>query len=110
MKRNNEYNRDDNDPYCHIDLAKDYNMQLSPLSSPSSSLNISKWKDERLEFIDIAQGLKEILHGSGFTVEKILDCGPSHIATILGISDHIGEIIYHETKKAARNIISNTNF
>ena len=110
MKGNNEYNRYDNDPYCQIDLAKDYTMQLFPLSSPSSSLNISKWKDERLEFIDIAQGLKEILQQSGFTVEKILDCGPSHIAAILGISDRIGEIIYQETKQATKNIISNTNF
>ena len=110
MKRNNEYNRDDIDPYSQIDLAKDYNMQLFPLSSPRSSLNISKWKDERLEFIDIAQWLKEILQQSGFTVEKILECGPSHIATILGTSDRIGGIIYQQTKQATRNIISNTNF
>ncbi|MGE3860030.1 MAG: hypothetical protein AB7F53_08585 [Nitrososphaeraceae archaeon] len=110
MKRNNEYDRDDNDPYYKIALAKDYNIQLFPLSSPPSSLNISKWKDERLEFLDIAKGLKEILQRSGFTVEKILDCGPSHVSAILGISDRIGEIIYQETKKTTRNIISNTNF
>jgi hypothetical protein len=35
----------------------------------------------------------------GFTVEKILDCGPSHIAEILGIDDYIKQLIYHETKK-----------
>ena len=92
-----------------IIMAKNSNLQI-PLSSPSSLMNITPWKDERLELIDISKGLIEILQDSGFTVEKILDCGPSHIAEILGIDDYLGEIIYQETKKATRNIISNSNF
>ena len=83
-------------------------MQL-PLSSPSSSINIAKWQDQRLD-LEIPKGLIEMLQHFGFTVEKILDCGPSHIAEILGIDDYLGEIIYLETKKAIRNIISNSNF
>ena len=105
---NYEYNNNNNDDYYPI-LIKDSNLQL-PLSLPSSSINIAKWKDPRLELIEIPKGIIEILQRSGFTVEKILDCGPSHIAEILGIDDYLGEIIYLETKKAIRNIISNSNF
>ena len=101
---NNNYN-----DYYQIIMAKNSNLQL-PLSSPSSSLNIAEWKDERLELIEIPKGLIEVLQNTGFTVEKILDCGPSHIAEILGIDDYIGELIFQETKKATRNIISNSNF
>jgi hypothetical protein len=84
-------------------MAKNSNLQI-PLSSPSSLMNIAEWKDERLELIEIPKGLIEILQDSGFTVEKILDCGPSHIAEILGIDDYIGELVYQETKKATRNL------
>jgi len=103
------YEDDNNDYYYPIIMAKDSNLQL-PLSSPSLSINIAKWKDQRLELVEIPKGLIEILQDSGFTVEKILDCGPSHIAEILGIDDYLGEIIYQETKKTTRNIISNSNF
>ena len=99
-----------NDDYYPIIIAKDSNLQLPLSSTSSSSLNIAKWKDERLEHIEIPKGLIEILQDSGFTIEKILDCGSSHIAEILGRDDHIGEIIYQETRKATRNIISNSNF
>ena len=104
------YDGDNNYNYYYpIIMAKNSNLQI-PLSSPSSLMNIAPWKDERLELIDISKGLIEILQDSGFTIEKILDCGSSHIAEILGIDDHIGEIIYQETRKATRNIISNSNF
>src|ERR687895_564009 len=102
-------NNNNNNDYYPIIITKDSNLQL-PLSSPSSLMNIAKWKDERLELVEIPRGLIEILQNSGFTIEKILDCGPSHIAEILGIDDYLGEIIYLETKKATRNIISNSNF
>lgn len=92
-----------------IIMVRDSNFQLS-LSSQSSSTSIANKKDDRLELIEIPRGLIEILQNSGFTIEKILDCGPSHIAEILGIDDYLGEIIYLETKKAIRNIISNSNF
>ncbi len=103
--RDNEYN----DDYYQIALSEDSNLKF-PLSSPSSLMNIAPWKDQRLELIDIPMGLIEVLQNTGFTVEKILDCGPTHIAEILGIDDYMGELIYHETKKATRNIISNSNF
>ncbi len=98
-----------------IIVVKNSNSQLSEStpSSSSSTINIAETvnkKDERLELVEISKGLIEILQDAGFTVEKILDCGPSHIAEILGIDDYLGEIIYQETKKAIRNIISNSKF
>ena len=108
----NDHAEDNNyyDDYYPILITKDSNLQL-PLSLPQSLvMNLAKWKDQRLELIDIPKGLIEVLQNTGFTVEKILDCGPSHIAEILGIDEHIGEIIYQETKKTTRNIISNSNY
>lgn len=93
-----------------IIMAKDSNLQLPLSSTSSSSLNISPLKDEWLELIEIPKGLIENLQYVGLTVEKILDYGSSHIAEILGIDYYIGQLIYHETKKATRNIISSSNF
>jgi hypothetical protein len=61
--------------------------------------NVENTKDERLELVEISKGLIEMLQNAGFTIEKILENGPSHIAEILGIDVYVGEIIYHETKK-----------
>lgn len=72
-----------------------------------SSTNITSVKDERLELVEISKGLIEILQDAGFTVERILENGPSHIAAILGIDDYVAQIIFNETKKATSNIASN---
>ena len=61
-------------------------------------------RDERLELVDISKGLIEMLQNAGFTVEKILDNGPSYIVETLGIDVYVGEIIYNETKKASNNV------
>jgi hypothetical protein len=37
-------------------------------------------KDERLELVEISKGLIDMLRSAGFTIEKILENGPSHIA------------------------------
>ena len=42
-------------------------------------------RDERLELVDISKGLIEMLQNAGFTIESILDNGPSHIAETLGM-------------------------
>jgi hypothetical protein len=79
----------------------------SSLPSQVSSTNITNVKDERLELVEISKGLIEILQDAGFTVERILENGPSHIAAILGIDDYVAQIIFNETKKATSNITSN---
>ena len=78
-----------------IIIVKDYNFQLSESSSSSAS-SIDIWetvnkKDERLELVEISKGLIEILQDAGFTIEKILDNGPSAIATILGNNNRKSE-------------------
>ena len=100
-----------------ITIIKDSNLQLylpSSLLSQHQSLpsiiKIPIWKDERLEHLDIPKGLIELLHINGFTVERILEYGPSQIADILGIDDYIAQIIFSETTKNTSNIISNYNF
>lgn len=87
---------------------KDSNLQLLSSSSQSSSTNIANTKDERLDLIKISKGLVEILQSNGFTVEMILEYGPSQIAEILGIDVYIGKIIYDETKKVTSNINPNS--
>ena len=46
--------------------------------------------------LEIADGLKELLIDYGFTCEKILRIQSSQLASILGVEDYIGKIIYHE--------------
>ena len=71
----NDYADDIHDSdYYPIMIAKDSNLQV-PLCLPSSLMNIAPWKNQRLELIDIPKGLIEVLQNTGFTVEKILDCG-----------------------------------
>src|SRR5688572_13247641 len=62
--------------------------------------NIVKWKDQRLELIEIPRGLREILQNADFTIEKILESCPTDIAEKLGIDSFVGEIIFKETKKS----------
>ena len=63
-----------------------------------------KYKDHRLELVDIPKGLMEVLQKTGFTVEKILDSEPSEIAEKLGIDPYIGKIIFQQTEKAISKI------
>ena len=66
--------------------------------------NIAKWKDPRLELVEIPKGLIELLQNAGFTIENILDSEPSKISEILGIDSYVGEIIYKETSKTISKI------
>jgi hypothetical protein len=82
-----------------------YNLNLHNYHNYHHYLqNIAKWKDRRLELLEIPTGLIEILQNAGFTIEKILDSEPSEIAEKLGIDSYIGEIIFKETKKAINKI------
>jgi hypothetical protein len=85
------------------------NVEAKLLLATIVKANIENTKDERLELVDISKGLIDILQNAGFTIEKILDNGPSYIAEILGIDVYVGEIIYNETKKASSNNV-NSNF
>ena len=71
-------------------------MKVITGPSPSSSIKLAIRKDERLEYLDISKGLIELLQITGFTVEKILEYGPSKIAEKLGIDDYVAQIIFSE--------------
>ncbi|MGE3859239.1 MAG: hypothetical protein AB7F53_04565 [Nitrososphaeraceae archaeon] len=87
-----------------LSVIKDSNLQLSlPQSSSSQLPKIAIWKDERLEYLNIPKGLIEILQINGFTIEMILDYGPSQIAEKLRIEDYVAKIIFTETTKANNN-------
>jgi hypothetical protein len=88
-----------------IIIVKNPNLRLS-LSSQSSSTSIANKNDDRLELLEIPKGQIEILQEADFTVETILESGPSQIAETLGIEYYVGEIIYKETKKASTDIKS----
>jgi hypothetical protein len=90
MKNNNNNSTITSKVYT---FSNDHNLQ-----------NIAKWKDPRLELVEIPKGLIEVLQDSGFTIEKILDSEPSEIAEKLGIDSYVGEIIHKETSKTISKI------
>jgi hypothetical protein len=69
---------------------------------------IAIWKDERLDYLDIPKGHVELLQINGFTIEMILEYGPSKIAEKLGIDDYIAQIIFNETSNAIISFNANT--
>ena len=82
------------------------NVEYNILLATIVKANVENTIDERLELVEISKGLRQILQDASFTVEKILENGPSHIAETLGIDVYIGEIIYNETKKSTSNVNS----
>ena len=53
--------------------------------------------------LEIADGLKDVLVYSDFTIESLLKHGPSKIASIMGIDLYVAEIIFNAAKKAAKS-------
>ena len=51
------------------------------------------------------KGLIEALQEAGFTIERILESGPSNIAEKLGIDEYVAQIIFRETKKITSKTI-----
>ena len=83
-----------NNEYHPITIIKN---SLPPQSQKSSSIKLAIRKDKRLEYLNIPKGLIELLHINDFTIEKILEYGPSKIAEILAIDDYVARIIFSET-------------
>ena len=69
---------------------------------------IAIWKDERLDYLDIPKGHVELLQINGFTIEMILEYGPSKIAELLGIDNYVAQIIFNETSNETISFNANT--
>jgi hypothetical protein len=108
---NKIYSSKDFDGYFPITIIKDSNLQLSlppSISSQhqlSSAITIAIWKDKRLDQLNISKELIEILSINGFTIEMILEYGPSKIAKIIGIDGFFAQVIFNETKKQLINLL-----
>jgi hypothetical protein len=108
---NKIYDSKDFDRYFPITIIKDSNLQLSlpPSTSSqhqlSSAITIAIWKDKRLDQLNISKELIEILSINGFTIERILEYGPSKIAKIIGIDGFFAQIIFNEATKQLINLL-----
>ena len=60
-------------------------------------------KDDRLNHLNILQGLIESLNQAEFTIDRILNSTPSDIAEALGIDYYVAQIIHQETKNSFDN-------
>ena len=94
----------DNNEANAMTIIKNSNLQLSLPSSSSSSqhrslpsIKLAIRKDERLEYLNIPKGLIELLQINDFTIERIVEYGPSKIAEILGINSYVAQLIFNET-------------
>jgi hypothetical protein len=61
---------------------------------------MERWKIRTSRY---SRDLIEILQINGFTIERILEYGPSQIAKIIGIDDFFAQIIFNKTTKKNNN-------
>ena len=52
-----------------------------------------------IHMLEIADGLKDALIHSGFTIESILNLGPGEIASTIGIDIYVAKIIFMAAEK-----------
>lgn len=56
--------------------------------------------------LDIADGLKELLIASGFTIKSLLNSSASDFAKILGIDEYVAKLIIDAVNKAIKPLTS----
>ena len=56
--------------------------------------------------MEIADGLKELLISTGFTVKSLLNTSASEFAKILGIDEYVGKILSDAVNKAIKTLTS----
>ena len=54
--------------------------------------------------LDVADGLKELLIGSGFTLRSLLNASTSDFAKILGIDEYVAKLVSDAVNKAIKII------
>ena len=61
--------------------------------------------NDRVQELDIAEGLKQLLPDAGFIVELIVRIGYREISEMLNIDPYVGKLIFD----AAQNLIQESN-
>ena len=56
-------------------------------------------KDDGIDNLDIADGLKEVLRTNKLTLDTLVTISPSELADILGIDEYVSKIVYESAKK-----------
>jgi len=56
--------------------------------------------------MEVADGLKELLISTGFTVKSLLSTSASDFAKILGIDEYVGQLLNNAVNKAIKTSIS----
>jgi len=56
--------------------------------------------------MEVADGLKELLISTGFTVKSLLNTSASDFAKILGIDEYVGQLLSNAVNKAIKKSIS----
>jgi hypothetical protein len=72
---------------------------------PSSVLTGIKEKlvvTDLINRLDIADGLKELLMGGGFTLKSLLNASASDLATILSIDEYVAKLVSDAVNKAIK--------
>lgn len=58
-------------------------------------------KDDSIEVLDIADGLKGLLRENKLTLDTLVQFDPSKLADILGIDGYVAKIIFESEDKAS---------
>jgi hypothetical protein len=58
-------------------------------------------KDDSIDVLDIADGLKELLRENKLTLDRLVQLTPSELADILGIDRYVSKIILESAKGKA---------
>jgi hypothetical protein len=70
---------------------------------PSSVLSGIKEKlvvTDLINQLDVADGLKELLMGSGFTLKSLLNASASDFANMLGIDEYVAKLVGDAVKQS----------
>jgi hypothetical protein len=76
----------------------DEHIPLSELSGIKEKLAVT----DLINQLDIADGLKELLMGSGFTLKSLINASTSDFAKILGIDEYVAKLVSDAVDKAIK--------
>ena len=69
-------------------------------NKPDSKWNPDLNREDDIDILDIADGLKELLRRNSITLDTLLTISPSELAEILGIDGYVAKIMCQSAKKS----------